>query len=150
MLWVYFAPKEAGCFRRVAALYSDHLRQVPLYIKCLDQGRLAALDRWLSYTVISSDSFYCLGVITVLQMTANASFVILLYTHASYKIPLLSQMLTTDPGDSDECYACKLLEVLIIHCHHSLTQVGCKGLQKWVGGAGSQVGGAGHKVGGAW
>ena len=29
-----------------------------------------------------------------------------------YKIPPLSQMLTTDPGDSDECYACKLLKVL--------------------------------------
>ena len=42
-------------------------------------------------------------------------------------------MLTTDPGDSEECYACKLLEVLIIHCHHSLMQVG---------GAGSHVGGA--------
>ena len=42
-------------------------------------------------------------------------------------------MLTTDPGDSDECYACKLLEVMIIHCHHSLIQVG---------GAGTQVGGA--------
>ena len=49
-----------------------------------------------------------------------------------YKIPPLSQMLTTDPGDSDECYACKLLEVMIIHCHHSLIQVG---------GAGTQVGG---------
>ena len=43
--------REAGCFRQVAALYSDHCRQVPLYIKCLDQGRLAALDRWLHYTV---------------------------------------------------------------------------------------------------
>ena len=49
-----------------------------------------------------------------------------------YKIPPLSQMLTPDPGDSDECYACKLLEVMIIHCHHSLIQVG---------GAGTQVGG---------
>ena len=28
-------------------------------------------------------------------------------------------MLTTDPGDSDEGYACKVLEVLIIHCHQS-------------------------------
>ena len=33
-------------------------------------------------------------------------------------------MLTTDPGDSDECYACKVLEVVIINCHHSLIQVG--------------------------
>ena len=31
-------------------------------------------------------------------------------------------MLTTDPGDSEECYACKMLEVLIIHCHDSLMQ----------------------------
>ena len=129
-----FGPGEAGCFRQVTTLYSDHYRQVPLYIKCLDQGRLATLDRWLHYTVIASDGFYCLGIITVLQITANASFVVLLYTHASYKIPLLSQMLTTDPGDSDECYACKLLEVLIIHCHHSLTQVGCEGHKsRWAG-----------------
>ena len=28
-------------------------------------------------------------------------------------------MLTTDPGDSDEGYACKVLEVLIVHCHQS-------------------------------
>ena len=55
-------------------------------------------------------------------------------------------MLTTDPGDSDECYACKLLEVMIIHCHHSLIQVGGAGTQ--VGGAGIQVGGAGTQVGG--
>ena len=27
-----FGPGEAGCFRQVAALYSDHYRQVPLYM----------------------------------------------------------------------------------------------------------------------
>ena len=28
--------REAGCFREVAALHSDHLRQVPLYnLKCV-------------------------------------------------------------------------------------------------------------------
>ena len=48
-------------------------------------------------------------------------------------------MLTTDPGDSDECYACKLLEVLIVYCHHSLMQVG---------GAGSLVGGVEIQMGG--
>ena len=26
-----FGAREAGCFREVAALHSDHLRQVPLY-----------------------------------------------------------------------------------------------------------------------
>ena len=41
-------------------------------------------------------------------------------------------MFTTGPGNSDEGYACRLLEVMIIHCHHSLIQVG---------GAGTQVGG---------
>ena len=56
---VGFGPVEAGCFRQVAALYSDHYRQVPLYIKCLDQGRLAALDRWLHYTVTTIDRFHC-------------------------------------------------------------------------------------------
>ena len=54
-----FEPGEAGCFRQVAALYSDHYRQVPLYIKCLNQGRLAALDRWLHYTVTTIDRFHC-------------------------------------------------------------------------------------------
>ena len=48
-------------------------------------------------------------------------------------------MLTTDPGDSDECYACKLLEVLIVHCHHSLMQVG--GVGSLVGGVEIQMGG---------
>ena len=48
-------------------------------------------------------------------------------------------MLTTDPGDSNECYACKVLEVWIIHCHHSLIQVG---------GAGSLVGGVEIQMGG--
>ena len=50
-----FGPGEVGCFRQVAALYGDHYRQVPLYIKCLDQGRLAAIDRWLHYTVTTID-----------------------------------------------------------------------------------------------
>ena len=27
--------KEAGCFREVAALHSDHLIQVPLYYECM-------------------------------------------------------------------------------------------------------------------
>ena len=27
--------REAGCFREVAALHSDHLRQVPLYVHTL-------------------------------------------------------------------------------------------------------------------
>ena len=49
---------EASYSRQVAALYSDHHRQVPLYIKCLDQGRLAALDRWLRYTVTTIDKFH--------------------------------------------------------------------------------------------
>ena len=53
-----FGSGEAGLFRQVAALYSDHYRQVPLYIKCLDQGRLAALDRWLHYTVTTIDRFH--------------------------------------------------------------------------------------------
>ena len=50
-------------------------------------------------------------------------------------------MLTTDPGDSEECYACKLLEVLIIHCHNSLMQVG---------GAGPLVAGAGSRMSRVW
>ena len=28
---VLFGAREAGCFREVAALHSDHLRQVPLH-----------------------------------------------------------------------------------------------------------------------
>ena len=63
-----------------------------------------------------------------------------------YTIPSLSQMLTTDPGDSEECYACKLLEVLIIHCHHSLMQVG--GAGPLVDGTGSLVGRG--RVTGGW
>ena len=47
-------------------------------------------------------------------------------------------MLTTDPGDSDEGYACKVLEVLIVHCHQS--DAG--------GRAGSLVGGVGIQMGG--
>ena len=62
--------------------------------------------------------------------------------YCCYKIPSLSQMLTTDPRGSEECYACKLLEVLIIHCHHSLMQVG--GAGPLVDGAGSLLGGQGH------
>ena len=53
-----FRPGEAGCFRQVAALYSDHYRQVSLYIKCLGQVRLAVLDRWLHYTVTTIDKFH--------------------------------------------------------------------------------------------
>ena len=53
-------------------------------------------------------------------------------------------MLTPDPGGSEECYACKLLEVLIIHCHHSLMQVG--GAGPLVDGAGSLVGETGSLV----
>ena len=65
---------------------------------------------------------------------------ILTYMHEILLLqnPSVSQMLTTDPGDSDECYACKLLEVLIIHCHHSLMQVG--GTGSLVGGGEIQMG----------
>ena len=52
-------PGEAGCCRQVAALYSDHYRQVLLYMILLDQGRLAAVDRWLPCTVTTIDRFYC-------------------------------------------------------------------------------------------
>ena len=31
-MFVPFGAREAGCFREVAALYSDHLRQVALYL----------------------------------------------------------------------------------------------------------------------
>ena len=54
-----FGPGEAGYFRQVAVLYSDHYRQVPLHIKGLDQGRLAALDKLLPYTVTTIDRFHC-------------------------------------------------------------------------------------------
>ena len=52
-------PWEAGCCRQVAALYSDHCRQVLLYMILLDQGRPTAVDRWLPYTVTTIDRFYC-------------------------------------------------------------------------------------------
>ena len=29
--------REAGCYREVAALHSDHLRQVPLYVVLADE-----------------------------------------------------------------------------------------------------------------
>ena len=29
---VLFGSREAGCFRKVAALHSDHLRQFPMYV----------------------------------------------------------------------------------------------------------------------
>ena len=43
----------------LAALHSDHYRQVLLYMILLDQGRLAAVDRWLPCTVTTIDRFYC-------------------------------------------------------------------------------------------
>ena len=52
-------PEEAGCCRQVAALYSDHYRQVLLYMILVDQGRLAAVDRWLPCTMTTIDRFYC-------------------------------------------------------------------------------------------
>ena len=60
----------AGCFKQVAALHSDHYRQVPLVgADCFTQVAalhsdhyrqvplvgLAALDRWLPYTVTTID-----------------------------------------------------------------------------------------------
>ena len=52
---------EAGCCRQVAASHSDHFRQVLLYMILLDQGRLAAVDRWLPHTVtpLHTDRFKC-------------------------------------------------------------------------------------------
>ena len=52
-------PGEAGCCSQVAALHSDHYRQVLLYMILLDQGRLAVVDRWLPYTVTTIDRFHC-------------------------------------------------------------------------------------------
>ena len=40
-------------------MYSDHCRQVLLCMILLDQGRLAAVDRWLPCTVTTIDRFYC-------------------------------------------------------------------------------------------
>ena len=59
MVQAKIGPGEAGCCRQVAAMYSDHYRQVLLYMILLDQGRLAAVDRWLPYTVTTIDRFYC-------------------------------------------------------------------------------------------
>ena len=70
---VAFGAKEADCFRQVAALHSDHDRQVPLVgAGCFRQVAalhsdnyrqvplvgLAALDRWLPYTVTTIDRFH--------------------------------------------------------------------------------------------
>ena len=41
----------AAVDRWLAALYSDHYRPVLLYMTLLDKGELAAVDRWLPYTV---------------------------------------------------------------------------------------------------
>ena len=43
----------------MAALQGDLYRQVLLHMILLDQGRLAAVDRWLPYTVTTIDRFYC-------------------------------------------------------------------------------------------
>jgi hypothetical protein len=40
--------------------------------------------------------------------------------HVEVIIGICKQMLTTDPGDTDVCYACKLLEVMILHCRQSI------------------------------
>ena len=56
---VFNSVSEADCCRQVAALYSDHYRQVLLYMILLDQGRLAVVDRWLPCTVTSIDRSYC-------------------------------------------------------------------------------------------
>ena len=51
---------EADCCRQVAAMCTiDHCRQVLLYMILLDQGRLAAVDRWQPCTVTTIDRFYC-------------------------------------------------------------------------------------------
>ena len=67
---VLFGHREAGCFRQVAALHSDHYRQVPLvgagccrqvaalhsdHYRQVPLVGLAALDRWLPYTVTTID-----------------------------------------------------------------------------------------------
>ena len=95
------------------------------------------LDRWLPYRVTSVGTLCCsVAIWTSVKWTSTpacSALKIHAYIHTYIheivllQIPFLSQMLTTDPGDSEECYACKLLEVLIIHCHHSLMQVGGAG-----------------------
>ena len=55
--------REAGCFREVAALHSDHLRQVPLYIIMIYmyKGR-SGLYLEVNYTVLLcelSDTLTC-------------------------------------------------------------------------------------------
>ena len=54
-----FGQGRLAALDRSAALYKDHYRQVPLYIKCLGLVRLAALDRWLHYLMITIDRFHC-------------------------------------------------------------------------------------------
>ena len=44
----------AGCHRQVTSLYSDHYRQVQLYMILLDLGRLGAVDSWLPCTVTTT------------------------------------------------------------------------------------------------
>ena len=83
-----FGPGEAGCFRQVAALYSDHYRQVPLYIKCLGLVRLAALDR---PAALYSDHYRqiplyikCLGLVRLAAFDWSAA----LYSDHYRQVPL--------------------------------------------------------------
>ena len=95
------------------------------------------LDRWLPIMVTSVGTLRCSVAIWTSSKWTSTSVCSAFKIHVTYiltyiheillQITSLSQMLTTDPGDSEECYACKLLEVLIIHCHHSLMQVGGAG-----------------------
>ena len=47
---VLFGAREDGCFREVAALYSDHYRQVPPYYIVLYQ--LCTIMLWISCTLV--------------------------------------------------------------------------------------------------
>ena len=58
---VLFGAMEAGCFKEVTALYSDHLRQVSLYHQCRHiRGVCAVQTCWLYCGCTIQECLYCM------------------------------------------------------------------------------------------
>ena len=51
-------------------MHSDHYRQVLLYMILLDQVRLAAVDRWLPYTVTTIDRLLYMILLDQVRLAA--------------------------------------------------------------------------------
>ena len=116
-----FAPGEAGCFRQVAALYSDHYRQVPLEVPVNEVPLYIITD--VNIHLLSSQNIFgrCNNVVNssceaeFVQDPIGSQTVLRVSCHSSFKCPYRTYLQAF-------CHLIKVSLFAIAHSPLSTTQ----------------------------